>query len=128
MRATVTSIMSVMRSRDPLRWSLQEENLRETEAGKPFLEGLLFWIDTAEKMMDEESDLSPYDSVQRALVVTTENFGPLRTEAMADMLMLVVNFWEHGLELAQSMTHIETSMVHEAVIRATERLEESAQT
>lgn len=117
-----------MRSRDPLRWSLQEENLRETEAGKPFLEGLLFWIDTAEKMMDEESDLSPYDSVQRALVVTTENFGPLRTEAMADMLMLVVNFWEHGLELAQSMTHIETSMVHEAVIRATERLEESAQT
>lgn len=118
--------MAVMRSRDPLRWSLQEDTLRETETGRPFLEGLLFWMDSAEKLREEDPDLSPYDSVQRALVLTVENFGPLRSEAMADMLMIAVNFWEHGVELAQGFTPIETAMVHEAVFRATERLQESA--
>ena len=118
--------MVTMRTRDPIRWSLQEETLRESEAGRPFLEGFLFWIEAAEKMMDEDPHLSPYDSVQEALVVTVETFGPLRTEAMADMLMIAVNFWEFGVEFAEGMTRIETAMVHEAVFRATERLEEEA--
>ena len=115
-----------MRSRDPIRWSLQEQTLRESEGGKAFLDGLLFWTDAAEKMMDEDSDLTPYDSLQEALVVTVETFGPLRTEAMADMLMIIVNFWEFGVEFAEGMSRIETAMVHEAVFRATERLEQEA--
>lgn len=115
-----------MLARDPLRWSLQESSLRKTESGQEFHKVFLFWMDAAEKLGWEDPDFPPYDSVQKALVITVEEFGPIHSEVMADMLMLAINFWEHGVELAEGMTPIETSIVHEAVFRATQLLQESA--
>lgn len=115
-----------MQSRDPLRWSQQAEILRQSEQGKQFLDTFVFWMEAAEKLREEDPDFPPYDSVQKAYVITVEEFGPIITEVTADMLMLAVNFWEHGMELAEGMTPIEVAIVHEAVFRATERLQEQA--
>lgn len=115
-----------MQARDPLRWSHQADTLRQTEHGKEFLAVFEFWLGAAEKLREEDPDFPAYDSLQKALVITVEQFGPILTETMADMLMLAVNFWEHGAALAEGFTPVETSVVHEAVFRATERLQEQA--
>lgn len=115
-----------MEARDPIRWSQQEASLRETDEGQQFLKVLIFWTDAAEKLRHEDPDFPPYDAIQKALVITVEEFGPIRTEVLADMLMIIINFWEHGHDLAESMTPLETAVVHEAVFRATERLQEEA--
>lgn len=115
-----------MQARDELRWSHQADILRQTEQGKEFLAVFEFWLGAAEKLREEDPNFPAYDSVQKALVVTVEEFGPIITETMADMLMLAVNFWEYGVQLAEGMTPIETAVVHEAVFRATERLQEQA--
>lgn len=117
-----------MESRDPLRWSQQAESLRRSEEGKEFLNIFLFWMDAAEKLGQEDPDFPPYDSVQKAFVIMIEEFGPIMSTVVADMLMLAINFWTHGFALADSMTPIETALVHEAVFRATERLQEQAAT
>ena len=116
-----------MKSRDELRWSNQEAVFRQTKEGQEFLNVFVFWLDAAEKLREEDPDFPPYDSVQKALVITVENFGPIVSEALADMLMLAINFWEHGFALAEKMTPVETSIVHEAVFRGTERLQEQAE-
>lgn len=115
-----------MQPRDAVRWSQQEEVLKQTEEGRAFLDGFTFWLNAAEKLRDEDPNFPPYDAMQKGLIITVEQFGPIRTEAMSDMLMVAVNFWEHGVELAEGMTPVETAMVHEAVFRATERLEAMA--
>lgn len=115
-----------MEARDPLRWSQQEATLRESEEGRQFLKVLTFWVDAAEKLGHEDPDFPPYDAIQKAFVITVEEFGPPLTEVLADMLMLIINFWAHGRTFAEGMTPIETSIVHEAVFRATERLQEQA--
>ena len=115
-----------MKSRDPLRWSHQAEVIRQSEQGKKFMDTFEFWMDAAEKLREEDPNFPAYDSVQKAYTITVEQFGPIVTEVTADMLMLAVNFWEHGVELAEGMTPIEGAVVHEAVFRATERLQEQA--
>lgn len=115
-----------MRTRDPLRWSQQQSVLRQTDEGKQFLDIFTFWLDAAEKLQEEDPDFPPYDSLQKAFVITVEQFGPIITEVLADMLMLAINFWEDGFAVAEGMTPIETSVVHEAVFRATERLQAQA--
>lgn len=116
-----------MESRDPLRWSQQQSALKSSEFGAHFLKIFEFWMDAAEKLREEDPNFPAYDSVQKAYVITLEEFGPVRNETVADMLMLAVNFWAHGVQLAEGMTPIETAMVHEAVFRATERLQEMAE-
>lgn len=120
-------MMDPMKSRDPLRWSHQESIFKETESGQQFLRVLTFWLDAAEKIGHEDPNFPPYDAVQKAYTLTVEEFGPIVTESVADMLMLAINFWEHGMELAQGMTPIEVSFVSEAVFRATERLQDQAE-
>lgn len=115
-----------MQARDSLRWSHQADVLRQTEHGKEFLAVFEFWLGAADKLRDEDPDFPAYDSVQKALVITVEEFGPIVSDTMADMLMIAVNFWAHGVELAEGFTPIETALVHEAVFRATERLQEQA--
>ena len=115
-----------MESRDPLRWSHQQSSLRQSEAGGEFLKVFEFWVDAAEKLRSEDPNFPPYDAIQKAFVITVEEFGPIRTETVADMLMLAINFWAHGVQLAEGMTPIETAVVHEAVFRAQERLQEQA--
>lgn len=115
-----------MRPNDAPRWSYQQSALRQSEAGSHFLKIFEFWMDAAEKLREEDPNFPPYDSVQKAYVIALEEFGPIRTESVGDMLMLAINFWEHGVELAEGMTPLEISFVHEAVFRATERLQEQA--
>lgn len=115
-----------MEARDPLRWSQQESVLKQTDEGKQFLQLFTFWIDAAEKLRSEDPDFPPYDAIQKAFVITVEEFGAIVTEVLADMLMLAINFWSHGYALAEGLTPIETSIVHEAVFRATERLQAQA--
>lgn len=116
-----------MEARDPLRWSQQEATLRESEEGRQFLKVLTFWVDAAEKLRSEDPDFPPYDAIQKAFVIAVEEFGPVVSEVLADMLMIIINFWEHGHDFAEAMTPIETSIVHEAVFRATERLQAQAE-
>ena len=118
--------MAFMEARDPLRWSQQQSALRETDEGQQFLKVLTFWVDAAEKLRSEDPDFPPYDAIQKALVITVEEFGAIRTEVLADMLMVIINFWEYGHDLAETMTPLETAVVHEAVFRAQERLQEEA--
>ena len=116
-----------MESRDPLRWSQQQSALKSSEFGAHFLKVFEFWMDAAEKLGWEDPNFPPYDAIQKAFIITVEEFGPVRSETVADMLMLAVNFWAHGVQLAEGMTPIETAMVHESVFRATERLQEMAE-
>ena len=116
-----------MQPKDALRWSHQQEVLRQSEGGRQFDQVFTFWVDAAEKLREEDPDFPAYDSLQKALTVTVGEFGAINSYTLADMLMLVINYWAHGEEFAEGMTPIETAFVHEAVFRATERLQEQAE-
>lgn len=110
---------------DEARWSQQLALLRQDVLGRTFEEYLVFWVDTAERLM-EEKGLSAHAALQEGLEVAEETFGGLDGDYLPDMLLFIVGMWVHGQALADGMTAIEMKVLTNAAANRVLSLQEEA--
>lgn len=106
-----------MRVKDEQQWSMQCVVFDQGETGKQFRKYLTFWVDTAERIMDESVEpMTPHVALSEALAVTEENIGNMDAAAfLGQMLAFIISNWVHGEELAHAMSNIELKIVADAV-------------
>jgi len=105
--------------------------LRDSEAGKQFLQFFEFWFTTADTLrdasrLDSQADLSPADAMRRALPIAEGQFGMLTCDWIGQMLAVATQHWEHGEQMAGGLTYIEHRAMEEALARKIAELQTSA--
>ena len=116
-----------MKVRDDEFWSKQQAETNATEAGKRFMEFMVFWLEAAEKMLDDpEGPATLAESVQLALATAERQFGFLPVDLIGQMLVVASMHWIHGPEFATALTFIERRVVEEALARKLNELQQEA--
>lgn len=111
-----------MKVKDEQQWSLQLKAFDQDETGKQFCEYLLFWVNTAERLMDEShvddetSSMHPHEAMHHGLEIAEGTIGNIDAALyMGQMLAFIVTNWVHGTEFAEAMSNIELKLVASAV-------------
>lgn len=114
-----------MQVTDEAQWSHQLAVLEQDTLGRTFSEYLLFWVDAAERMMQERG-LSAYDALQEAFPIAEEEFEGMDGDFLPDMLLFIVGMWVHGADLVERMTPIETKILTNAAANKVAELQAQA--
>lgn len=116
-----------MKIKDDAKWSLFQKDVgSQGEVGRQFIEYMTFWLDCAEKIMAEDPDARPHRALGDALVITEEEVGRMDGSYLGPMLMYIIGLWEHGEELFETMTPIESKIVETEAAAQVARLQEMA--
>lgn len=116
-----------MKARDDRAWAEQMSEFDADEQSQRFRDFLLFWVDTAEKIIEEEDSDQGFQElgwgddeeiihevVSNALSVAEQTLGFLSVEWISQMLLVITQHWERGEQLLQGLTFIETRLVEQA--------------
>lgn len=104
-----------MKVKDELLWSQQVSEFKADEQSQMFHDFLVFWVETAETMMDESNaTLHPHDALSKAFEVAEQTLGFLSVEWLSQMLLVVVQFWVNGDRLWESLSVWERRLVEQA--------------
>lgn len=107
-------------------WSQQVQAFQADEEGRQFYEYLTFWVDTAERLMDELT-LTPHAAMNDALALVEANVANLDASFMGQMLLNIVSAWEHGHEFAENLSPIEMKLVVSAAQHRQQLLRDQAE-
>lgn len=104
-----------MRVIDEEAWSVQYEELGADETSRKFRTFLVFWVEAADTLLGEDDgSLHPHDALSSAFEVTEKEYGFLSMEWLGQMLLLVIQYWEDGMRLFDSLSVFERRLVEQA--------------
>ena len=119
-----------MQVQDEELWSVQLEEFKADELSEKFRDFLVFWCDTAEKLLDSLSNidhqLTPAGSLKRSFEIAEQTFGYISTEWLGQMLLVVIQHWVHGTEVWETLSVWERRMVEQATAIKLAELQEAA--
>jgi hypothetical protein len=115
-----------MKVLDDQLWSLQLAEFDVDEMSQKFRDFLVFWADTAETILIEEPEISLREGVSKAFEVAEQTFGFLSTDWIGQMFLVLVQYWDRGQELQESLSVWEQRMVEQATALKLVELQESA--
>lgn len=102
-----------MKVKDQELWSNQLEELDADEDSRKFRDFLVFWVEAAEKILDEYQQ-TPRGSLSKAFEVAEQTFGYLSTEWLGQMLLVIVDHWCDGEKIWESLSVWERRLVEQA--------------
>ena len=114
-----------MRVQDDELWSVQDKEFQADEMSRKFREFLVFWAETAEKIL-EEYQQTPRGSLTRAFEVAEQTFGYISVEWLSQMLLVLVQHWFNGPQIWEFLSVWERRMVEQATAIKLTELQESA--
>ena len=114
-----------MRVQDEAAWAAQDMEFRADELSWRFREFLVSWCEGAEEFLDDYQQ-TPRDSLVRAFMVAEQTHGFVSVEWLGQMLLVVVQHWEHGREVWDSLSPWERRMVEQATAVKLAELQRSA--
>lgn len=110
-----------MQVKDEQAWTLQLTELEADDYTRKFKTFLVFWMDTADKMVLEQFPLNAKHpnlqlaaTVSKALGVAEQTFGFLAIEWIAQMLLVMTEHWKYGDQLYEDLSLIEQRLVDQA--------------
>jgi len=122
-----------MQVKDEQAWTTQLMELEADDYTRKFKTFLVFWMDTADKMVLEQFPLnSDHPKLQlaaavgKALAVAEQTFGFLAVEWIAQMLLIMTEHWKYGDDLYEDLSLIERRLVDTAIAMKLTDLQESA--
>ena len=127
-----------MKAIDPVLWSKQESELRESDTGRDFLEFLNFWVETAEKLMEEtkvvntdfgDETFRKYTAkgaIDSAFELAEVQFTRQEPVFVSQMLALISVYWYHRDSFFTALTVIEKYYVQTALQAKLDQLGEDA--
>lgn len=96
-------------------WVQQYAELGADEDSLKFREFLVTWVDEAEAMLaGSPVGTSPHQVLSKAFEVTEQSLGFLSVEWASQMLLVIVQHWDRGEEVWESLTVFEKRMVEQA--------------
>jgi len=117
-----------MRVKDDQMWAQQVSELKGADEGsRKFLEFLEFWVEQIESFQKSNPDLSLHEALSKAFVVAEQTFGFLSVEWISQMLLVIVQHWESGDRLWESLSVFERRMVEQATAIKLAELQASAE-
>ncbi len=103
-----------MRVCDESTWQLQRsELLADGEVGQQFLTVLEAWVGAAEELLDAAGTQEYAGAINMALGVMEQKYGPVSIGFLAQMLVVIASFWEHGDQLVEGLSAIELRLIQE---------------
>lgn len=116
-----------MRVKDEHLWSNQLLEFTADEMSQKFSDFLVFWCEAADTMIAESNPpLTEHSALSKAFEVAEQTFGFLSVEWLGQMLLVIVQHWERGDPLWESLTVFERRMVEQATALKIVELQESA--
>ena len=119
-----------MRVQDEELWSLQMEEFGADEMSRKFRDFLVFWCETAEKLLDSLSNidhqLTSTGSLKRSFEIAEQTFGYISVDWLGQMLLVVIQHWADGPEVWESLSVFERRMVEQATAIKLTELQEIA--
>jgi hypothetical protein len=130
-----------MQVKDEAAWTQQLLELEADEHTRQFKSFLVFWMETTEKLFDETdaaalnrrmpktcSDSPHFVAMQisKALTVAEQTFGYLSIEWIAQMLLVMTQYWAFGENLYDGLSRIEQRLVDQATAMKLLDLQETA--
>lgn len=109
-------------------WQAQCAELREDEVGTEFLAFVTDWVDTAERGMDLNPDLSPTAALRGTLPQVEGRFGRISATFLGQMLVVIISHWTHGPMVSAELTSIERRLMEDMLLLKLNDLRESAAT
>lgn len=104
-----------MRVKDEHLWSNQLLEFTADEMSQKFSDFLVFWCEAAETMMSESNPpLTEHSALSKAFEVAEQTFGFLSVEWLGQMLLVIIEHWEGGELLWESLSVFERRMVEQA--------------
>jgi len=116
-----------MHVRDEEQWNQQLTEFNADEDSQKFRDFLVFWVDAAEKMVEDEPQLTVRDSLLQAFEVAEQTFGYLSTEWLGQMLLVIVQHWFNGDTVWECMSPWERRMVEQATAMKIVELQQLAE-
>lgn len=106
-----------MRVQNEELWAEQLAEFDADETSRKFRDFLVFWCETAEKLLDSLSEidhqLTPTGSLKRSFEIAEQTFGYISVEWLSQMLLVIVQHWFHGTEIWESLSVWERRMVEQ---------------
>lgn len=115
-----------MRVQDEEQWNRQLSEFNADELSRKFRDFLVFWVETAEKLNDENQQ-TPRGSLLRAFGVAEQALGYISVEWLGQMLLVIVQHWVYGQEIWESLSAWERRLVEQATALKLAELQEQAQ-
>lgn len=104
-----------MKVKDEQLWQNQLLEFTADEMSQKFSDFLVFWCDAADTMIAESNPpLEGYSALSKAFEVAEQTFGFLSVEWLGQMLLVIIEHWEHGEPVWESLTVFERRMVEQA--------------
>lgn len=111
-------------------WSVQLKEFEADEVSQKFRDFLVFWVETAEKLLDSLSNidhqLTPAGSLKRCFEIAEQTFGYISVEWLGQMLLVVIQHWVYGPEIWETLSVWERRMVEQAAAMKMAELQEMA--
>lgn len=106
-----------MQVRDNPSWTQQVSLLEsQEEVGPQFLNAIVFWCETADKLMEESTtDIPPIQAIRLALPILENHIGSVDMLYFGQLLLVISMHWVHGVEMANTLTNIEMKLYNHAV-------------
>ena len=106
-----------MQVRDEQVWSQQVSLLsNQGEIGPQFLNAIVFWVDTAEKLMEESTtNMEPVQAIRLALPILENHLGQIDMQYFGQLLLIISMHWVHGVEMSRTLTEMEMKNYNHAV-------------
>lgn len=117
-----------MQIKDEAKWSMLQQDLAtHGETGRQFMTYLVFWLEAAERIMEEEPDTDAHAALNSAMVITEKEVGEIDGSYLGSMLLYIVGLWAHGEDVFSRLTSIESKMLHTAAMEQIAQLQASAE-
>jgi len=106
---------------DDVSWSTQQRMLEEQgDIGKSFIKVMVFWCETADKMMEEAQavhgrQLQPVEAIRLGLPMVETEFGWIEMQYYGQLLLLISMHWVHGVQMSEGLTNLEMKVFADAV-------------
>ena len=115
-----------MRVSDENLWNQQRTELSEDQTGKDFLAFVERWVDSAEKLVEEES-VPPAVALRETLHEADQELGRVSIHFLGQMLVVIATHWALGQEMIETLTPIELRLVQDMLALKFVELEKQAE-
>lgn len=114
-----------MKVRDASLWAQQQAELQSDPTGQDFLSFIETWTTRADNLCEEDIG-GPATALRYSLEQTEKIHGRVSAHFLGQMLVVIATHWEHGEEMAESLTPIELRLVQDMLALKFAELQEQA--
>jgi len=112
--------------RDAEVWSRRQAELQEDQTGRDFLDFIETWTARAEKLYAEDIG-SAATAIRQSLDHADQVHGRVSAHYLGQMLVVIATHWEHGEEMAESLSSIEMRLVQDMLALKCAELDQTAE-